>query len=340
MIADPPHSALPSAVPGAEYIEHIVSGLATPMRLVDYMKARLTLVPVTEVGDLITSGFVAVTCSGQRRTGRTTDPLASHDRIDINSAALGSLLERGRWNPPWSPPWAPAIRLVHEDDDILVVDKPGCLHVHPLGDRREHTLVNALVHHAGGRAEHPWASWRPHVVQRLDFVVSGLLVVAKNAHAKDMLVRAHKRHELQRVYHAMVAGEVAGEDGVIDAPLGREPGRGYRRATVPVQDGGQAAVTKWRVLARFGDRTRLEVLPQTGRTHQIRAHLAGIGHPIVGDTLYASSFEPSRIGDAPSLAAAAIALHSTHLRLAHPRSAAELEFYSEPPFAREDAPSE
>ena len=256
--------------------------------------------------------------------GRTIDLVANGDTISIDSAELARLEASARWNPPWDHELA----ILHEDDELVVLDKPAGMHVHPLGDRREHTLVNALVHHAGGRSGGAWAAWRPHVVQRLDCVVSGVLVVAKNATAKAALVRAQKKREIVRTYRALVVGRVADDEGVIDAPLGREPGRGYRRAVVAEEQGGRPALTRWKVVERFDGSTLVELEPETGRTHQLRAHLASIGHPIVDDHLYAQrspAEEPLRLGDAPM---APIALHATHLALRHPRSGESLGFDS------------
>ena len=310
------------------WLEHRVEGVEGRARLVDYLKQRLVAVPVTEIGDLITGGFVM---TGSETVGRTADPVATGDLLRIDRSALDRLRLGGRWNPAWEAP----LVVAYEDDDLLVVDKPAGLHVHPLGDRREHTLVNALLHRCGARStvdstddavEQPWGHWRPHVVSRLDCVVSGLLLVAKSPEIKTAFVRAQKRGELHRAYCAMVSGSIAEDSGVVDAAIGREPGRGYRRALLA--SGGRPAVTRWRVLRRLADRTLVELLPQTGRTHQLRVHLSSIGHPIVGDDLYASDIVPERLSEGR---AKPIALRAVELRLCHPRRGVALEFRAELP---------
>lgn len=288
--------------------DHLVRGVAGTTRLVDYLKARLIAVPVTEVGDLITTGRVRIGIGGHSVAGRTVDLVMDGDLITIDTAALASLEAALRWNPPWEH----SLTIHFEDDDLLVVEKPAGMHVHPLGDSRERTLVNALVFHAGARDDEPWGNWRPHAVQRLDAVVSGLLVIAKSAEAKAVLVREQKKKELSRTYSAMVAGIVGEDDGVIDAPVGRDPTRGDRRCVRSIESGGREAVSRWRVLARHGDRTLVEMKPETGRTHQLRVHLASIGHPILGDVLYGAPAAPTK--------AEGIALHATEVRLRHPRS--------------------
>ncbi len=316
----------PSRAPG---VEHVVRGVDGVARLVDYMKDRLAAVPVTEIGDLITEGFVGVRAraAADWTTGRTESLVADGDLLHIDAGRLADLRERGRWNPPSDEPLA----ILLEDDDVLVVAKPAGVHVHPLGDRRERTLVGALVRHAGVRDDEPWARWRPHVVQRLDAVVSGLLAVAKHAAAKDALVRVQKKHALERTYLAVVRGVVADDRGSVRAPIGREPGRGWRRAIVTPEAGGRHAATNWTVIERLGDRTILEVRPETGRTHQIRVHLASLGHPIRGDDLYADEWRdgaPARLGDA---APRPIALHAWRLRFAHPRTGEAVEVECPPP---------
>lgn len=275
------------------HVEHTVHATGAGARLVDYLKDRLVAVPVTEIGHLITTGRVRVVAAGPcaPRDGagaapeRTDRAVRDGDRLLVDAAALEELRGRGRWTTPW----ARDLAVLDEDDDLVVVDKPAGLHVHPLGDRRGETLVSALLHRCGAREDAPFGSWRPHVAQRLDCVVSGVVVVAKGAAAKAALVRQQKAGAVHRVYVAVVEGDVAGDAGVVDAPVGREPGRGWRRAVVAVRDGGQEARTRWRVVSRRAGRTLVEVEPETGRTHQIRVHLASMGHPIAGDRLYGAT---------------------------------------------------
>jgi len=200
----------------------------------------------------------------------------------------------------------------YEDDDLLVCDKPAGMHVHPLGPHREDTLLNALLWHCGARADHPWGRWRPRPLHRLDRAASGLVAIAKHAEIHEDVRRQFADHSIERRYRAVVHGRVEAASGTIASPLGRDPACDYRRAVVPVEQGGQPAVTHFTRLEQAGDRTLLELALETGRTHQIRAHLASIGHPIVGDTLYAP-------GGNRSDAASAIMLHAIGLRMRHPR---------------------
>ena len=266
------------------------------LRLVDYAKAYLVVVPVSDVGGLIARGAVSI----DGRVAAIADPVPAGAVVSVDAAALAACALRPE-------PLELVIR--HEDDDLLVCDKPAGMHVHPLGAHREGTLLNALLWHCGARAEQPWGRWRPHPLHRLDRAASGLIAIAKHAAVHDDVRRQLAAHAVERRYLALVHGRVADRTGTIDAPLGRDPACDYRRAIVP---GGQRAVTHYRRLDEAADRTLLELTLETGRTHQIRAHLASIGHPIVGDTLYAPD------GDRRD-AAPVIALHASELRLRHPR---------------------
>ena len=188
--------------------------------------------------------------------------------------------------PPPAPtdiaPQPMALAVVYEDDGLLVIDKPAGLTVHPGPGHPDRTLVNAVLALAPG-IEGVGGEQRPGIVHRLDKDTSGLIVVAKTDAAHASLSRQLKERRVRKTYLALVRGAPRDDDGAIDAPIARDPRRRQRMAVVP---GGRAARTEWRVLRRYDDCALLEAMPVTGRTHQIRVHLAHIGHPLVGDALY------------------------------------------------------
>jgi len=282
---------------------HVVPIADASARFIDHLREHLACVPVDDLAPLITSG--AVTIAGAK--GTFERPVAGGEVIAFDETAARDLRATGRW----SAPFARDVTVVFEDADLLVVDKPSGMHVHPLGRYRDETLMNALIHRAGAREGNPWTEWRPHPAHRLDRPASGLVVVAKSAAIRDSFRRLLDGGHVQRLYEARVTGDVRGESGTIDAPLARDPADDYRRAVVPVERGGQPAVTHWRVVERTPGETRLALTLETGRTHQIRAHLASIGHPIVGDTLYA--------GGPKSPNAPEIALRAVRISFPHPR---------------------
>jgi 23S rRNA pseudouridine1911/1915/1917 synthase len=185
------------------------------------------------------------------------------------------------------PSWRPDIplRIVYEDDDLLIVDKPAGLVVHPShGHHDGDTLVNALLARAGGSEYGGIAGVaRPGIVHRLDRDTSGLLMVAKHDAAQQSLMAQLKARRIRKTYQALVAGSVAAAVGRIEAPIGRDPKHRTRMAVVP---DGRASVTGYRVRERFVGWTLLELDLVTGRTHQIRVHLDAIGHPVAGDPVY------------------------------------------------------
>ena len=190
--------------------------------------------------------------------------------------------------------------IIYEDDDILVIDKPAGLTTHPAPGHPEHTLVNALLGHfpvlPGSRNP-----LRPGIVHRLDKDTSGLMVVAKNQPALLNLSAQFKDRQVKKTYLALVKGEISPKSGAIEAPIGRDPGHRQRMA---VTSGGRPARTGYRVLRVIGGYSLLELRPETGRTHQIRVHLAAIGHPVVGDATYGGreAFAPRQFLHARSLA--------------------------------------
>lgn len=209
------------------------------------------------------------------------------------------------------------LSIVFEDRDLIVVDKPAGMVVHPAAGNYQGTLVNALLAHCRDLSSIGGVT-RPGIVHRLDKDTSGLLVVAKNDLAHQSLAGQIRERKASRRYLALVHGALREAEGRIEAPLGRHPLD--RKKMAVVRQGGRPAVTCYRVLERLDGYTLIEARLETGRTHQIRVHLAHLGHPLVGDRTYA----PRR----PTLGLAGQALHAFSLGFYHPRSGEYLEFYA------------
>ena len=214
------------------------------------------------------------------------------------------------------------LNVVHADDAIIVIDKPAGLVVHPAAGHREGTLVNALLHYAPELAALP----RAGIVHRLDKETTGLLVVARTAASQTALVRQLQERSVHREYRALVQGVLI-SGGTVDAAIGRHP---VDRKRMAVVSGGKPAVTHYRVLQRLRAHSLLQVQLDTGRTHQIRVHMAHISHPVVGDPVYGGRPRPVR--DMRPEAAEALsafrrqALHAAVLGLKHPGTGAECRF--------------
>lgn len=197
--------------------------------------------------------------------------------------------------PPPAPidPVAEAIPLaiVYEDADVLVIDKPAGMVVHPAPGHERGTVVNAVLHHAPD--VHINGSIRPGIVHRLDKDTSGLLIIAKNERAMAALTAQFQERQVQKSYLALLDGAVEPDEGTIDVPIGRDPRNRQRMAALRE---GRPAVSHFRVLERWGNFTLVEVRIETGRTHQIRVHCAFIGHPVTGDPIYG---RPQRAADLP-----------------------------------------
>ena len=204
--------------------------------------------------------------------------------------------------------------IVYQDADIAVINKPKGMVVHPAAGNPDGTLVNAIMYHIkdlsgiGGEV-------RPGIVHRIDRMTSGLLVIAKNDNAHVFLSDQLKTHAVSRVYYALCEGNFREDSGTVDAPIARHR---TDRKKMAVDPNGRSAVTHWRVLERFGDMTLLRVELETGRTHQIRVHMAYIKHPIVGDEVYGHAKN--------SLGIVGQALHAGELKLTHPKTGELMTF--------------
>ena len=214
------------------------------------------------------------------------------------------------------PPQDIPLDVVYEDDDVIVVNKPTGLVVHPAPGHPDGTLVNALLHHCGDSLSGIGGEKRPGIVHRIDRDTSGLIIAAKNDAAHLALSAQLKDHSLSRTYECLVTGNMKQDSGTVDAPIGRSSADRKKMAVVPT---GRRAVTHWEVVARYPGVTHLRCRLETGRTHQIRVHMAHIGHPILGDTVYgAKKPVPGLTGQC---------LHAAGLSFVHPRTGEPVELH-------------
>ena len=198
----------------------------------------------------------------------------------------------------------------YEDDDLIVVNKPRGMVVHPAPGHPDGTLVNALLHHCGDTLSGVGGEKRPGIVHRIDKDTSGLLIAAKNDFAHLALSAQLSDHSLARTYEAVVIGNLREDSGTVDAPIGRHPTDRKRMAVT--QKNSRPAVTHWEVLARYPGYTHVRCRLETGRTHQIRVHMAHIGHPLLGDLIYGRK--------KPELGLEGQCLHARELTFVHPRT--------------------
>lgn len=207
------------------------------------------------------------------------------------------------------PPQDIPLDVVYEDDDVIVVNKPSGLVVHPAPGHPDGTLVNALLYHCGDSLSGVGGALRPGIVHRIDRDTSGLIIAAKNDYAHQFLSAQLADHTLARTYECIVVGNLREDSGTVDAPIARDSRDRKRMAVVP---GGRRAVTHWEVIARYPGYTHVRCRLETGRTHQIRVHMAYLGHPILGDTVYgAKKAVPGLTGQC---------LHAVGLQFIHPRT--------------------
>ena len=291
---------------GARVFRGVVPPGADGQRL-DVFAAELSGVTRSRAGALIQSGQVFADGAARCKAGfRLKAGMAVEVRL-----------------PPAAPAKVEAqdidLDIVYQDADLAVVFKPSGMVVHPAAGNESGTLVNALLMHLDGLSG-IGGEIRPGIVHRIDKDTSGLLLVAKNDFAHVALSEQIRAHTLARAYKAIVIGGFRQEEGTVEGPIGRHPTDRKRMAIVP---GGREAATHWRVLQPLRGATLIEARLTTGRTHQIRVHMASIGHPVLGDPVYGPRHSPYPVQGGQLL-------HAFRLGFSHPRTGEWLQFEAEP----------
>ena len=276
-------------------------------RLDLYLASRLPDLSRTRIQELIEQGRVRVSEQLARRARR----VLPGDVIDIE------ILPRP---PLQAVPEEIPLDVLYEDEDVVVLNKPSGMVVHAGAGAARGTLVNALLHYFGTLST-VGGTLRPGIVHRLDRGTSGAMVVARNDVAHRILAEQFRSRAVSKTYVALLHGRMPRETGTIERPITRDP---LRRTRMTARLGhGRAAQTSWRVLLRLGNFTLIEAQPLTGRTHQIRAHFAAAGHPLVGDTLYGAPRQV-RSGGVSLPVLGRVFLHAARLGFAHPRTGATI----------------
>ena len=261
--------------------------------------------------------FLARTVEGLTRSGaqrlleegcvtRNGKPGKKNDKLNIGDEISVTIPEP---KPVDIVPKEIPLEIVYEDEDVVVINKPKGLVVHPAAGHQDDTLVNGLLYAMGDDLSGINGELRPGIVHRIDKDTSGLLAVAKNDHAHLMLASQLKDHTMARTYECIVCGNIKEDSGTVDAPIGRHPTD--RKKMCVTERNSKNAVTHWEVIARYRGYTHVRCKLETGRTHQIRVHMAHIGHPILGDTVYGRK--------KPELGQDTQCLHAGVLCFQHPR---------------------
>ena len=272
------------------------------VRLDSFLAARLEKLTRSAAQRLIETGQVTV-------DGRTVPKSCKLAGTELVTAAIPEP------EPVNAVPQDIPLDVVYEDGDVIVVNKPAGLVVHPAPGHPDGTLVNALLYHCGSSLSGIGGALRPGIVHRIDRDTSGLIIAAKNDFAHQALAAQLQDHSLARTYEAVAAGGFREDRGTVDAPIGRCVSD--RKKMAVTDRGGRPAVTHWETLERFSGYTHIRCRLETGRTHQIRVHMAYIGHPILGDTVYGAKKPVSGLTGQ--------CLHAAGLRFVHPRTGEQVE---------------
>ena len=285
--------------------EYELTAEESGQRLDKYLAGEMTNLSRSRIKELVQAGEVLV--NGKK--SKVSYKVQKGDLIQVTVLPLEPLKLEAENIP---------LDIVYEDEDIIVVNKPQGMVVHPAAGHPSHTLVNALLYHTRDLADSP-EGFRPGIVHRIDKDTSGLLMVAKNAAARESLEKQLAAKSNKRQYLAIVHGNFAEEEGTIDAPIGRNP---KDRKQMAVVEKGKSAVTHFKVLEQYQGYSLVECQLETGRTHQIRVHMAYIGHPLAGDPLY---------GPRKTLPGHGQFLHAKTLGFEQPSTGEWLEFSVQPP---------
>ena len=286
-------------------------------------ETRTFLVPPLDAPERLDRVLVSL---GAARNRSQAKLLADAGRVTIGGEArkAGHLLRGGEGVEVWPFPAASEVpqaediplRLLYEDDEIVAVDKPAGIVVHPAPGSPTGTVVNALLHHGIVSVGAIGAAERPGIVHRLDKETSGVLLVARTPRAHERLARAFHDREVRKTYQAFVLRTPSPREGVVDRPIGRHPESRSRMSVHAPR--GRAARTRYAVVESFRRVAFLRVEPETGRTHQIRVHLASLGHPVLGDALYGARKGRALPEDGPGRALERHALHAAEIEFVHP----------------------